>query len=138
MGCRLPGVLYPADIYVSELKTGQPYLARDKKNPGTWHPLAAGAMAKVAGTWHQNIRRRIFLLKAPGYRKPDTGCRLKRRPIYLLKDPAINFYPETNFNPNIEVMSMISHKIRQRFTGSLKINIPIMTVPTVPIPVHIA
>lgn len=38
----------------------------------------------------------------------------------------------------MEIIKVEMKKIRQKFAGSLKTNIPIRTVPTAPIPVHTA
>ncbi len=43
-----------------------------------------------------------------------------------------------NFNPIIDPIKVVRKNIRHKFTGSLKKIIPIITVPTAPIPVHTA
>lgn len=45
---------------------------------------------------------------------------------------------ETNFNPIMEQIRVVRKNTRQNSAGSLKIKIPISTVPTAPTPVHTA
>lgn len=43
-----------------------------------------------------------------------------------------------NFNPTMEMMSVVRKKIRQKVTGSLKKMMPNNTAPMAPMPVHTA
>lgn len=47
-------------------------------------------------------------------------------------------YPETYFNPTIELTNVNKKNKRQNVAGSLKMKIPTITEPTAPIPVHTA
>ena len=49
-----------------------------------------------------------------------------------------SFQYDTTFNPIKEAMSVNRKKSRMGVAGSLKMNIPIKTVPTAPIPVQMA
>lgn len=45
---------------------------------------------------------------------------------------------DTSFNPMIEAISMVIKNSRQKSEASLNKNIPIIAVPTAPMPVHTA
>lgn len=57
-----------------------------------------------------------------------------------LKQGPKEFYVEgeTNFSPTMEQIRVLRKNNRQKLAGSLKNNIPIITVPTAPSPVQTA
>lgn len=56
----------------------------------------------------------------------------------MTSDLAVRDQCDTAFNPIMEAMSVAMKKRRQKLAGSLKTKIPIMAVPTAPIPVQTA